>query len=127
MNYTSVAERAIEAVNRLLVAAMTSAWTSTLNHQHVAPFQEDYGVDEDSEQHLCGRFGGAAALRASGVAAPSDQDASVSNDASNAVTSTVTLNGLRSERATGLRTCRSPSRPTLASPMDWSTLPPRRL
>jgi hypothetical protein len=50
MNYTSVAERAIEAVNRLLVAAMTSAWTSTLNHQHVAPFQEDYGVDEDSEQ-----------------------------------------------------------------------------
>jgi hypothetical protein len=50
MNYNSVAERAIEAVNRLLIAAMTSAWTSTLNHQHVLPFQEDYSVDESSEQ-----------------------------------------------------------------------------
>ena len=50
MNYNSVAERAIEAVNRLLIAGMTSAWTSTLNHQHVLPFQEDYSVDESSEQ-----------------------------------------------------------------------------
>ncbi|WP_234679437.1 hypothetical protein [Bradyrhizobium monzae] len=38
MNYcSSAAERAIEAVNRLLIAAMTCAWTSTLNHQHVLP------------------------------------------------------------------------------------------
>ncbi|WGD55604.1 hypothetical protein QA641_18015 [Bradyrhizobium sp. CB1650] len=46
MNYcSSAAERAIEAVNRLLVAAMTSAWTSTLNHQHVVlPAEEADGV-----------------------------------------------------------------------------------
>jgi hypothetical protein len=51
MNCTSVAERAIEAVNRLLIAAMTSAWTSTLNHQHVLPSQEeDCSADESFEQ-----------------------------------------------------------------------------
>jgi hypothetical protein len=42
MNHcSSVAERAIEAVNRLLIAAMTSAWTSTLIHQHALPPSEE--------------------------------------------------------------------------------------
>jgi hypothetical protein len=48
MNYcSSVAERAIEAVNRLLIAAMTSAWTSTLVHQHAWPPPEEDGSDSD--------------------------------------------------------------------------------
>jgi hypothetical protein len=47
MNCSSVAERAIEAVNRLLIAAMTSAWTSTLSHQHALPPPEESG-DADS-------------------------------------------------------------------------------
>jgi hypothetical protein len=53
MNYcSSVAERAIIAVNRLLVAAMTSAWTTTLSHQHVLPPQEEDCTADDmgSEQ-----------------------------------------------------------------------------
>jgi len=49
MNYSSAAERAIEAVNRLLVAAMTLAWTSALSHQHVLPPQgEDGDADDDA-------------------------------------------------------------------------------
>lgn len=47
MNYSSAAERAIEAVNRLLAAAMTLAWTSALNHQHVLPPQGDDGDADD--------------------------------------------------------------------------------
>ncbi|MCP3477247.1 hypothetical protein NLM33_44620 [Bradyrhizobium sp. CCGUVB1N3] len=51
MNYSSVAERAIEIVNRLLIAAMTSAWTSALDHQHALPTsEEDCSADECSEQ-----------------------------------------------------------------------------
>ena len=48
MNYaSSVAERAILAVNRLLTAAMTSAWTSTLRHQHAPmPQEENCSADE---------------------------------------------------------------------------------
>ena len=46
MNYSSVAERAIEAVNRLLIAAMTFAWTSALDHQHALPPQEDGDTDD---------------------------------------------------------------------------------
>jgi hypothetical protein len=38
---SSVAVRAILAVNRLLSAAMTSAWTTTLRHQHALPPQEE--------------------------------------------------------------------------------------
>jgi hypothetical protein len=46
MNYcSSVAERAIEAVNRLLIATMTSVWTSTLIHQHLLPPPEEDGSD----------------------------------------------------------------------------------
>jgi hypothetical protein len=42
MNFSSsVAERAIWVVNRLLIAAMTSAWTSTLTHQHVLELLDD--------------------------------------------------------------------------------------
>ena len=42
MNYSSsVVERAILAVNRVLIAAMTSAWTFTLHHQHALPPQEE--------------------------------------------------------------------------------------
>jgi hypothetical protein len=48
MNYSSAAERVIEAVNRLLIAAMTSAWTSALSHQHLAPPEVDDGYEEDS-------------------------------------------------------------------------------
>ena len=48
MNYSSAAERVIEAVNRLLIAAMTSAWTSTLSHQHAAPPEVDGGDDDGS-------------------------------------------------------------------------------
>ncbi|TFV41167.1 hypothetical protein [Bradyrhizobium niftali] len=49
MNYSSAAERAIEAVNRLLIAAMTLAWTSALSHQHVLPPQgEDGDADDDA-------------------------------------------------------------------------------
>ncbi|MBP1091393.1 hypothetical protein [Bradyrhizobium diazoefficiens] len=49
MNYSSVAERAIEAVNRLLIAAMTFAWTSALDHQHAWPPQgEDGDAEEDA-------------------------------------------------------------------------------
>jgi len=48
MNYSSVAERAIEAVNRLLIAAMTFAWTSALNHQHALPPQEEEGEADDA-------------------------------------------------------------------------------
>lgn len=47
MNYSSAAERVIEAVNRLLIAAMTSAWTSALSHQHAAPPAGDDGNDDD--------------------------------------------------------------------------------
>jgi hypothetical protein len=48
MNYSSsVAERAIWAINRLLVAAMTSAWTSTLSHQHAWPPLEEDGDADD--------------------------------------------------------------------------------
>jgi hypothetical protein len=55
MSYSSVAERAIQAVNdavnRLLVLAMTSAWTTTLNHQHALPTsEEDCAADECSDQ-----------------------------------------------------------------------------
>ncbi|GLR91535.1 hypothetical protein [Bradyrhizobium iriomotense] len=51
MNYSSVAERAIEAVNRLLIFAMTSAWTTTLDHQHALPTsEEDWDADECSDQ-----------------------------------------------------------------------------
>ncbi len=48
MNYSSVAERAIEAVNRLLIAAMTLAWTSALDHQHALPPQEEEGDADDA-------------------------------------------------------------------------------
>ncbi|MCK1274872.1 hypothetical protein IVB46_06520 [Bradyrhizobium sp. 61] len=48
MNYSSVAERAIEAVNRLLIAAMTLAWTSALDHQHALPPQEEDGDIDDA-------------------------------------------------------------------------------
>ncbi|MDI3565234.1 hypothetical protein [Bradyrhizobium sp. Arg816] len=48
MNYSSVAERAIEAVNRLLIAAMTLAWTSALDHQHALPPQEEDGDTDDA-------------------------------------------------------------------------------
>ncbi|WP_128938741.1 hypothetical protein [Bradyrhizobium zhanjiangense] len=48
MNYSSAAERVIEAVNRLLLAAMTSAWTSALSHQHAAPPEGDDGNDDES-------------------------------------------------------------------------------
>lgn len=47
MNYSSAAERAIEAVNRLLIAAMTLAWTSALSHQHALPPQEEDGDADD--------------------------------------------------------------------------------
>lgn len=47
MNYaSSLAERAVEAVNRLLVAAITSAWTTTLRHQHALPEDEDCNADD---------------------------------------------------------------------------------
>ena len=48
MNYSSsVAERAIWIANRLLIAAMTSAWTSTLSHQHaLTPNEEDGDADD---------------------------------------------------------------------------------
>ncbi|MBR0823795.1 hypothetical protein [Bradyrhizobium liaoningense] len=48
MNYSSVAERAIEAVNRLLIAAMTFAWTSALDHQHALPPQEEDSDTDDA-------------------------------------------------------------------------------
>jgi len=48
MHYSSAAERVIEAVNRLLIAAMTSAWTSALSHQHAAPPEGDDGNDHES-------------------------------------------------------------------------------
>ncbi|WP_407118462.1 hypothetical protein [Bradyrhizobium sp. LMG 9283] len=48
MNYSSAAERVIEAVNRLLTAAMTSAWTSALSHQHAAPPEGDDGNADES-------------------------------------------------------------------------------
>jgi hypothetical protein len=48
MNYSSVAERAIEAVNRLLIVAMTFAWTSALDHQHAWPPQEEEGDSDDA-------------------------------------------------------------------------------
>jgi hypothetical protein len=51
MNYPSAAERAIEAANRLLIAAMTFAWTSALSHQHMLPPQEEDG-DIDDEARL---------------------------------------------------------------------------
>jgi hypothetical protein len=38
---SSVAERAIWVVNRLMIAAMTSAWTSTLTHQHILQLLDD--------------------------------------------------------------------------------------
>lgn len=50
MNYSSAAERVIEAVNRLITVAMTSAWTSTLSHQHVAPPEGDEGNDDESSR-----------------------------------------------------------------------------
>jgi len=48
MKYTSsLAERTILAVNRLIVATMTSAWITTLRHQHLlAPPQQDHDADE---------------------------------------------------------------------------------
>ena len=49
---SSVAERAIWVVNRLLIAAMTSAWTSTLTHQHVLQLLDD---DEPSADESCSR------------------------------------------------------------------------
>ncbi|MDF0497753.1 hypothetical protein [Bradyrhizobium yuanmingense] len=48
MNYSSAAERVIEAVNRMLIAAMTSAWTSALSHQHAAPPDGEAGNDDQS-------------------------------------------------------------------------------
>ncbi|MEZ2145400.1 hypothetical protein AAE026_24390 [Bradyrhizobium sp. DN5] len=48
MNCSSAAERVIEAVNRLLLAAMTSAWTSALSHQHAAPPEGDDSNDDES-------------------------------------------------------------------------------
>jgi hypothetical protein len=51
MSYSSVAERAIEAVNRLLIAAMTFAWTSALDHQHALPPEGEHG-DADDEAGL---------------------------------------------------------------------------
>ncbi|MGV7211972.1 hypothetical protein [Bradyrhizobium sp. UFLA05-112] len=54
MNYcSSIADRAIEAINRLLIVAMTSAWTSTLSHQHALPPAEEDDSDDDacSRQH----------------------------------------------------------------------------
>lgn len=49
MNCSSVAERAIEAVNRLLIAAMTFAWTYALDHQHALPPEgEDGDADDDA-------------------------------------------------------------------------------
>lgn len=48
MNYSSAAERVFEAVSRLLVVAMTSAWTSALSHQHALPPQGEDGDDDDS-------------------------------------------------------------------------------
>ncbi len=41
MNYSSVAGRAIEIVNRMLIAAMTSAWTSALDHHPALPASEE--------------------------------------------------------------------------------------
>ena len=42
MNYaSSAAERAVLIVDRLLIAAMTSAWTSTLRHWHALPAQDE--------------------------------------------------------------------------------------
>jgi hypothetical protein len=48
MKYTSsLAERTFLAVNRLIAATMTSAWITTLRHQHVlAPPQQDHDADE---------------------------------------------------------------------------------
>lgn len=48
MNYSSAAERAIEAINRLLIAAMTLAWTSALSHQHALPPQGEDGEADDA-------------------------------------------------------------------------------
>lgn len=48
MNYSSAAERVIEAVNRVLIAAMTSAWISALSHQHAAPPEGVDGNDDES-------------------------------------------------------------------------------
>ena len=48
MNYSSAAERVIEAINRLLIAAMTAAWTSALSHQHAAPPEDNDGNDDES-------------------------------------------------------------------------------
>ncbi|MET4207237.1 hypothetical protein [Bradyrhizobium sp. LA2.1] len=62
MNYSSVAERAIEAVNRLLIAAMTLAWTSALDHQHALPPQEEDGDTDD----VCPERDGAAASDGTG-------------------------------------------------------------
>jgi hypothetical protein len=47
MNYSSVAERAVEAVNRLIIAAMTLAWTSALDHQHALPPEGEDGDSDD--------------------------------------------------------------------------------
>ena len=49
---SSVAERAIWVVNRLLIAAMTSAWTSTLTHQHILQLldDDDFSSGETSSQ-----------------------------------------------------------------------------
>jgi hypothetical protein len=48
MNFSAAAERAIEMVNRLLVAGMTFAWTSALDHQHALPPQGEDGNADDS-------------------------------------------------------------------------------
>ncbi|QQO22948.1 hypothetical protein JJB98_24990 [Bradyrhizobium diazoefficiens] len=51
MNYSSAAERAIQAVDRLLVAAMMLAWTSALSHQHALPPQEEDGDADDEREN----------------------------------------------------------------------------
>ena len=47
MRYTSsLAERTVLAVNRLIVASMASAWITTLRHQYaLVPPEQDYGAD----------------------------------------------------------------------------------
>ncbi|OAF16396.1 hypothetical protein [Bradyrhizobium neotropicale] len=48
---SSAAERAIEAVNRLLIVTLTYAWTATLTHQHIMlPLEEAEG-ELSSQEH----------------------------------------------------------------------------
>ncbi|MEK9284300.1 MULTISPECIES: hypothetical protein [unclassified Bradyrhizobium] len=54
---SSAAERAIEAVNRLLIIAMTYAWTATLNHQHIVlPSDEADGKVSAQENSAAAEF-----------------------------------------------------------------------